>query len=62
MFQTINRTVLSWLKLWDYVVFGKEVKPTKKRDIDPKQAGFKKKVPQVNLELDSLKRPIQKVM
>lgn len=60
-FQTINRTVLSWLKQWDYVVFGKEVKQQKKRDIDSKQTGFKKKIPQINLELDKLNRPIQKV-
>lgn len=59
--ETINRTVLSWLKQWDYVVFGKEVKQPKKRDVDPKQTGFKKKIPQINLELDKLNRPIQKI-
>ena len=60
-FQSINRSLLHWLKLWDYVVFGKEL-PIKKKDKKEEQKKYKKKnEPAVSDELDPYKRPLQKV-
>lgn len=59
--ESINRSLLHWLKMWDYVVFDKElpVKQNKKKE-EPKK--FKKKNRlEVNEELDKYKRPLQKV-
>ncbi|XP_077980244.1 chromosome transmission fidelity protein 18 homolog [Glandiceps talaboti] len=60
-----NRTLLHWLKLWDYVVFGKELKITTKNQQDPKkQNKFNKKWQQqeeVIEDLDIHKRPVHKV-
>jgi len=30
--QTVNRSLLKWLKLWDFVVFGRELRLKKKQD------------------------------
>lgn len=57
--QSINRTLLHWLKQWDYVVFGKDLPLLKEKD--------KKKIKESNnkwkkaMEFDSFKRPLQKV-
>lgn len=64
LFQSINRTLLHWLKLWDYVVFGKDVKLKKKemskkgKEKEPKKKKF---LPEVIDELDKHNRPVQKV-
>lgn len=64
--QSINRSLLHWMKLWDYVVFGKNVpKPTKKGG-NPKEKfkeKFKGKKPQAEVmeELDKNNCPQQKV-
>ncbi|KAJ8318400.1 hypothetical protein KUTeg_003491 [Tegillarca granosa] len=58
----IHRTLLHWLKLWDYVVFGKELniknKDKKKQNKDNKK---KKYQPEVMDELDKYNRPVQKI-
>eukprot|EP00088_Acartia_fossae_P024597 TRINITY_DN2552_c0_g1_i1.p1 TRINITY_DN2552_c0_g1~~TRINITY_DN2552_c0_g1_i1.p1 ORF type:complete len:946 (-),score=309.66 TRINITY_DN2552_c0_g1_i1:176-3013(-) len=59
-----NRILLKWLKLWDKLVFGKEVKKvhTHKPD-DQQQAApkFQQMLPEVVEELDDLHRPVQHV-
>lgn len=69
----VNRNLLFWLKLWDHVVFGKEVKQHKtKNKHEPSWKGgaqqeqqnkFKSKfqLQQEDLELDESKRPKVKV-
>nr|KAI8767092.1 putative chromosome transmission fidelity protein 18 [Biomphalaria glabrata] len=63
----INRSLLHWLKLWDYVVFGKNVpKPAKKsatfKKASEKDEKFKKKSQTgVTEELDKHNRPEQKI-
>lgn len=62
MFQSTNRTLLRWLKLWDHVVFGRDkmkikVKDQKKQD----NKKFKGKLPEVTDELDEHNRPKHKV-
>ncbi|KAH9505293.1 Chromosome transmission fidelity protein 18 [Bulinus truncatus] len=65
--EAINRRLLHWLKLWDYVVFGKNVpKPTKKnthfKNAKEKDEKVKKKIETgVTEELDKFNRPEQKV-
>jgi chromosome transmission fidelity protein 18 len=71
-FQSINRTLLSWIKLWDYVVFGKDkpVKKTAKIQVKPNADGkkefvrrdFRKEQMAMEEELDSLNRPKHKVV
>ena len=67
-----NRSLLRWLKLWDHVVFGTELKPAVKNQSQSSDAKLKKtdsfsaaKKPAdgaVNeLLLDDSNRPIQKV-
>ncbi|XP_067671435.1 chromosome transmission fidelity protein 18 homolog [Haliotis asinina] len=59
--ETLNRTLLHWLKLWDFVVFGRDL-PVKKDKKDKKKQDFKKwKQPEVLDELDKFNRPQQKV-
>ncbi|OWF51090.1 chromosome transmission fidelity protein 18 homolog [Mizuhopecten yessoensis] len=64
--ELINRTLLHWLKLWDHVVFNKEVS-TKLKDKNKKKGNdkdFKKKKFGADLleeELDKFNRPVQKV-
>jgi len=63
--------LLRWLKLWDHVVFGTELKPTMKNQSQANEAKLKKtdvfsanKKPAdsaVNELLDDSNRPIQKV-
>ncbi|XP_053390368.1 chromosome transmission fidelity protein 18 homolog, partial [Mercenaria mercenaria] len=60
--ENINRSLLHWLKMWDYVVFDKElpIKPKEKKKEENKK--FKKKnQPEVLEELDKHRRPLQKV-
>jgi len=54
--------MLHWLKLWDHVVFDKEV-PIKQKDKKKTNMDMKKKKwqPEVMEELDKLNRPVQKV-
>jgi len=56
-----NRILLSWLKLWDKVVFNKDKKPKVKpsEDEEPKWGG--PNLPEVIEEYDSLGRPQQRV-
>ncbi|XP_052817261.1 chromosome transmission fidelity protein 18 homolog [Mya arenaria] len=59
--ESINRSLLHWLKMWDYVVFGKEL-PVKLKE--KKKEDFKKKKwgqPDIQEELDKHHRPLQKV-
>ncbi|XP_056018073.1 chromosome transmission fidelity protein 18 homolog [Ostrea edulis] len=63
--ESINRTLLHWLKLWDYVVFGKDVKLRKKevsKKEKEKEHKKKKFLPEVIDELDKHNRPVQKVV
>ncbi|XP_063961943.1 chromosome transmission fidelity protein 18 homolog [Lytechinus pictus] len=68
----VNRNLLFWLKLWDHVVFGKEVKQNKTKNKQdkwkgggpgPQQNKFKSKFEQQleDLELDDQNRPKMKV-
>jgi len=41
--QCTNRTLLRWLKLWDHVVFGTELKPPKMIQSQANDAKLKKK-------------------
>ncbi|KAK3609804.1 hypothetical protein CHS0354_029843 [Potamilus streckersoni] len=59
--ENINRTLLHWLRLWDYVVFGKEINLKTKEKKAVKENKKKKFQPQVLEELDKLKRPLQKI-
>ena len=67
-FQGTNRTLLKWLKMWDYVVFGKERKETKtsaeelgkKKELQQNKF-VNKRLPEVSEELDSFNRPFHKV-
>ncbi|GFO38310.1 chromosome transmission fidelity protein 18-like protein [Plakobranchus ocellatus] len=65
--ESINRSLLHWLKLWDYVVFGKDVpKPMKKganKLKKEKEAPFKNKkfLSEVAEQLDKHHRPEQKI-
>ncbi|XP_050392503.1 chromosome transmission fidelity protein 18 homolog [Patella vulgata] len=60
--EAINRTLLHWIKLWDFVVFGKEL-PNKNKD-KKKQKEVKKwkRLPELTDELDKFNRPLQKVV
>lgn len=63
--ESINRTLLHWLKLWDYVVFGKDVKLKKKemsKKGKEKEQKKKKFLPEVIDELDKHNRPVQKIV
>ncbi|XP_062607136.1 chromosome transmission fidelity protein 18 homolog [Saccostrea cucullata] len=63
--ESINRTLLHWLKLWDYVVFGKDVR-LKKKEVTKKEKEKdqkkKKFLPEVIDELDKHNRPVQKLV
>ncbi|RUS89835.1 hypothetical protein EGW08_002365 [Elysia chlorotica] len=67
--ESINRSLLHWLKLWDYVVFGKDVpKPMKKaannfKKDKEKETNFKNKkfFSEVAEQLDKHHRPEQKI-
>lgn len=61
--QGVNRSLLHWLKLWDYVVFDKELPKVKKdKKVQEKNAFKKKKFqPDILEVLDKHKRPEQKV-
>ena len=69
MLKSINRSLLHWLKLWDYVVFGKDVpKPMKKganksKKDKEKEMNYKNKkfFSEVAEQLDKHHRPEQKV-
>ncbi|XP_060063519.1 chromosome transmission fidelity protein 18 homolog [Ylistrum balloti] len=65
--ELINRTLLHWLKLWDHVVFNKELS-SKVKDKNKKKKGnekdFKKKkfgADVLDEELDKYNRPVQKI-
>lgn len=63
-FQNINRSLLHWLKMWDYVVFGKDLplKPKDKKEKKKEDNKKKKKLQfEVQDELDQYHRPVQKV-
>ncbi|KAL5018093.1 hypothetical protein ScPMuIL_003815 [Solemya velum] len=60
--ESINRTLLHWLKLWDYVVFGKELKVRNKKKEKETKVFKKKNIPEVTDELDNHSRPLQRVM
>lgn len=57
-----NRTLLMWLKLWDKLVFNKErkVKPKKEED-DEKVKFTSNALPEVQEEIDSVGRPMQRI-
>lgn len=67
--QSTNRTLLRWLKQWDYVVFGKE---REKKDKKPKEKSEKEKTgnhkapwvaaAEALRELDDHNRPMHKVV
>ena len=66
--QGTNRTLLKWLKMWDYVVFGKERKVTKTNTDEQSKTKelqhgkfVNKRLPEVSEELDNFNRPLQKV-
>ncbi|ESP01463.1 hypothetical protein LOTGIDRAFT_230720 [Lottia gigantea] len=61
--EAINRTLLHWIKLWDHVVFGKEL-PSKHVKDKKKQKEVKKwkKLPELTDELDKFNRPLYKVV
>ncbi|KAK3690943.1 hypothetical protein RRG08_021640 [Elysia crispata] len=67
--ESINRSLLHWLKLWDYVVFGKDVpKPMKKganksKKDKEKEMNYKNKkfFSEVAEQLDKHHRPEQKI-
>ncbi|BFZ03156.1 hypothetical protein BsWGS_06195 [Bradybaena similaris] len=64
--ESINRSLLHWMKLWDYVVFGKNVPKPMKKGGNPKEKfkeKFKGKKPQAEVmeELDKNNCPQQKV-
>eukprot|EP00092_Neocalanus_flemingeri_P030900 GFUD01033557.1.p1 GENE.GFUD01033557.1~~GFUD01033557.1.p1 ORF type:complete len:883 (+),score=321.60 GFUD01033557.1:37-2685(+) len=58
-----NRTLLMWLKLWDKLVFNKErkVKPKKEEDDETKFTPHSS-LPEVQEEVDSVGRPLQRVV
>ncbi|KAK3091861.1 hypothetical protein FSP39_023205 [Pinctada imbricata] len=63
--ESINRILLHWLKLWDFLVFGKEKKVRKKEKEAEKKGNKdfkKKKLPEVTDELDKQNRPVQKIV
>ena len=67
LFQSTNRTLLKWLKLWDFVVYNKDKKDKDKKSkaqdkkkLEQKKF-FNKNMPEVNEELDQLNRPMLKV-
>ncbi|XP_076449657.1 chromosome transmission fidelity protein 18 homolog [Babylonia areolata] len=65
--EAINRMLLHWLKQWDYVVFDKDLPlvKNKQKGNKAKEAAnntkWKKFQPEVSMELDDFKRPVQKV-
>lgn len=68
LLQGTNRLLLKWLKLWDFLVFGKERKikdsqsdKTKKKDQHFQSNFLNVFAPQVIDELDNHQRPVQKV-
>ena len=61
LWQSINRALLHWLKLWDYLVFGKEMVIKNKEKKEDQKKYKKKNEPAVLEELDKHKRPLQKV-
>jgi len=57
-----NRTLLMWLKLWDKLVFNKERKVKPKKEEDEEKAKFtSSSLPEVQEEVDSVGRPLQRV-
>lgn len=62
--EAINRTLLHWLKQWDYVVFDKDLPmvKNKKKGKDAPNNKWKKFQPEVSTELDAYSRPVQKVV
>jgi len=71
LLQCTNRSLLRWLKLWDHVVFGTELKPAVKSQNQANEGKLKmkdsfsanKKPAEgvVNELLDDTNRPVQKV-
>lgn len=62
LLQSINRTLLHWIKLWDFVVFGKDIPiKTKEKKKPVKEVKWKKNQIEVLDELDKLNRPKQTV-
>ncbi|XP_041363858.1 chromosome transmission fidelity protein 18 homolog [Gigantopelta aegis] len=60
--ETLNRSLLHWLKLWDHVVFDKELPAQPKVKKKQKENTFKKRFqPEIIEGLDKLNRPQQKV-
>ncbi|VDI30305.1 chromosome transmission fidelity protein 18 [Mytilus galloprovincialis] len=58
--ESINRTLLHWIKLWDFVVFGKDMPIKAKEKKKPvKEVKWKKNQIEVLDELDKLNRPKQ---
>ncbi|XP_071128877.1 chromosome transmission fidelity protein 18 homolog [Mytilus edulis] len=58
--ESINRTLLHWIKLWDFVVFGKDIPIKAKEKKKPvKEVKWKKNQIEVLDELDKLNRPKQ---
>ena len=59
-----NRTLLRWLKLWDKVVFNKEVKRINLQNVNESERGnnlnYKPPPTEIIAELDGLNRPKQK--
>lgn len=61
--EQINRAVLSWVKSWDFCVFGKESKSTLAREDDATRGRFKHKNPTVPPPvIDKKKRPEKRIL
>ncbi|XP_018496429.1 chromosome transmission fidelity protein 18 homolog [Galendromus occidentalis] len=60
----LNRMVLQWLKLWDACVFNKEVKkpPPVPQETNERKRFFQRWLPELNMELDKSRRPVQPVV
>jgi len=57
-----NRTLLMWLKLWDKLVFNKERKVKPKKEEEDEKAKFtSSSLPEVQEEIDSVGRPVQRI-
>ena len=55
--ETVNRSVLSWVKSWDFCVFGKDAKHTIPNQIDRKRSKFNP-----SMVIDGKKRPERKIL
>lgn len=57
----VNRTLLQWLKLWDKIVFNREIKKPKSKQPATQNSKYQKSSFNINEELDEQNRPQHKV-